>query len=96
MPVKVSSSSLCLRRAWVIPKSPSAKVHFSTQESAESPSPVWLCSQAVKEKFKDAEYRGDQLEEGLTACLLLKRRVCDSCISYLDEPTAEWVRRRLR
>ncbi len=94
-PGHASSDAPSTRRAWVIPKSPAAKVHFSTVESAGSQSPTWLCSQAVKEKFRDADYRGDQLEEGLTACLLLKRRVCDSCISYLDEPTAEWVRRRL-
>ncbi len=82
-------------RAWVIPRSANAKFHISTLGTASSQSPIWLCCQG-KSKFQDADYRGDNLEEGITASILMKRKVCDSCLSYLDDVTVAWVRKRIQ
>ncbi len=93
-----SSSGLApvdVNRAWVVPRSSVAKLHVSTLDSMKAPSPTWLCCQSAKDKFLDATYRGQGLMEGVTAAKLMKRKICESCLSHLSEETVKVVSQRL-
>ncbi len=93
---KSASAPVDRDRAWVVPRSAVAKLHISTLDSVAAASPTWLCCQSAKDKFLDAIYRGQGLMEGITAAKLLKRKVCESCLSHLQDATVKDVSKRLR
>ncbi len=90
-PPPAPSADRATPRAWVIPRNPTGKLHFSTTDTATLSLPIWLCCQSARGKFADAIYKGQGLLEGVAAAKPRNRRVCESCRGHLCDAEAEMV-----